>query len=128
MPEPIWLDLSAVRQAHDEVIALTGGASGLRDEGLLLSALERPQNRFGYERVDDIPILAATYAVGIAKNHPFVDGNKRAAFVATLIFLRRNGLRFVASQADATTTMLGVAAGEIGIDDLADWLRRNTVG
>ncbi|MFA4894511.1 type II toxin-antitoxin system death-on-curing family toxin [Brevundimonas sp.] len=126
MAEPIWLDQPAMMQAHDEVIALTGGAAGLRDEGLLLSALSRPLNAYGYEGQGDITVLGATYAVAIAKNHPFIDGNKRAAFVGMVVFLARNGLRLRATQEDATATMYGVAEGKIDIDALAAWIRDNS--
>ena len=125
--EPVWLDRAVLKQAHDEVVALTGGAPGIRDAGLLDSALARPENAYAYEAQVDIVVLAATYAVGIAKNHPFIDGNKRAAFVGMLIFLGRNGLRLTASQPNATATMLSVAAGTTDIDSLAAWLRDNTV-
>ena len=127
MSEPIWLDQPATMLAHDEVIALTGGAAGLRDEGLILSALSRPLNAYGYEGQEDIAVLGATYAVAIAKNHPFIDGNKRAAFVGMVVFLASNGLRLTATQDDATATMYGVADGSVGIDALAAWVRANSV-
>lgn len=123
--EPRWITKLGVIVLHDMSIATDGGASGIRDEGLLESALDRPKNRFHYEGVTDLPALAATYAVGLAKNHAFADGNKRAAFIAAGLFLERNGLFLTATQADAALTMLAVAAGEIDIDQLADWIRRN---
>lgn len=126
MSEPIWLDAAAVRSAHDEVIALTGGPSGVRDEGLLLSALQRPINSFLYEGQNDIAVLSATYAIAIAKNHPFVDGNKRAAFLGMAVFLLRNGRRLTASQTSATAAMLAVAAGETDVERLTLWIRDNT--
>lgn len=126
MGEPTWLDAEAVKLAHDEVIALTGGPQGVRDEGLLHSALQRPINSFHYEGQEDVTVLGATYAVAIAKNHPFVDGNKRAAFVAMAVFLLRNGLRLTASQSSATEVMLGVAASEVDIEGLTAWIRGNT--
>ena len=126
MTEPVWLDPEAVVAAHDEVIARTGGASGVRDAGLLESALMRPQNRWAYEGVDRIIDLAATYAVALAKNHPFIDGNKRAAFVGMAIFLMRNGFVLTASNPDATATMIAVASGQMDEDALAAWLRANT--
>jgi death-on-curing protein len=126
MAEPIWLDREAILKAHDEVIQLTGGAAGVRDLGLLESALARAENVFAYEGVDDVILLAATYAVAIAKNHPFIDGNKRAAFVGMFVFLASNGFRLVASQEAASETMLGVAAGQLDIDQLAAWIRVNT--
>ncbi len=126
MAEPFWLDTEAIRLAHDEVIALTGGPPGVRDEGLLHSALNRPINSHHYEGQDDIAVLAATYAVAIAKKHPFIDGNKRTAFVGMVVFLARNGRLLTAPQASAIKTMLAVAASEIDIDGLADWIRDNT--
>ncbi len=106
---------------HDESLAEHGGLSGIRDEGLLDSALARPQNLAAYGK-PNVADLAASYAVGLAKNHPFVDGNKRAAFLAMGLFLFGTGYRLTATQADATVTMLAVAAGEIGEDELAAWI------
>ncbi|MBA4000379.1 type II toxin-antitoxin system death-on-curing family toxin [Brevundimonas sp.] len=126
--EPVWLEKQALIVLHDRTLALHGGPSGVRDEGLLESALQRPRNRFHYEGKTDICILAATYAVGVASNHPFVDGNKRAAFQAMILFLALNGRPLRADKVKAIRTMLSVAASEIGIDDLADWLRRSTAG
>ena len=123
---PQWIEIETMLAAHDETISIDGGAPGLRDRGLLDSALERPKNRYFYEQVDDICALAATYGVGIAKNHPFADGNKRSAFIAMATFLMINRRPLIADQTEATTTMLGVAAGEIDIDALAAWLRDNT--
>jgi death-on-curing protein len=124
--EPVWLNIEAMKLAHDEVIALTGGPPGVRDEGLLLSALERPANVHHYDGQTDIAVLAATYAVAIAKNHPFIDGNKRTAFVGMALFLARNGWRLTASQASAIDTMLAVAASEMGIEALSGWIRDNS--
>ena len=117
-----WIDRQALLLLHDESLAEHGGAAGLRDEGLLNSALARPLNLVAYGH-PDIADLAAAYGVGLAKNHPFVDGNKRAAFLAVGLFLAINGLRLSATQAEATLTMLEVAAG--GIDDttFAAWIR-----
>ena len=125
--EPLWLSKQAVVVLHDRSIGIHGGAPGLRDEGLLESALDRPANRFHYEGVDDICDLAATYLVAIASNHPFADGNKRAAFLAAGLFLRRNGRRLVAAQADAARTVLAVAAGDRDIEKLAAWIRRVSI-
>lgn len=118
-----WVDKRALLLLHDESLAEHGGASGIRDEALLDSALARPLNLVAYGTPDFVD-LAASYAVGLAKNHPFVDGNKRAAFLAAGLFLGLNGYRLTASQADATLTMLGVAAGEVDEAGFADWLRR----
>jgi death-on-curing protein len=127
MPEPIWIEEQAVLILHDRSIALHGGAEGLRDGGLLTSALQRPKNRHFYDGVDDIPELAATYAVAISGNHPFADGNKRAAFQSMTLFLRRNGYRLIASQPDAALTILALAAGKREVPDLTAWVRANSV-
>lgn len=100
----------------------------MRDAGLLASALSRPQQRFHYENSLDILALAATYAVAIASNHPFIDGNKRVAFIALGQFLADNGVVLVATPDDATEIMLGVARGETTIDQLRDWLVPRTIG
>jgi death-on-curing protein len=120
-----WIDRRALELLHDESLAEHGGASGLRDEGLLESALARPLNLVAYGR-PDVADLAASYGVGLAKNHPFVDGNKRAAFLAVGLFLALNGRRLVAGQADATLTMLAVAAGQMDAAAFARWLRART--
>lgn len=119
-----WIDKRVLLLLHDESLAEHGGASGMRDEGLLDSALARPLNLALYEK-PDVAALAASYAMGLAKNHPFVDGNKRAGFLAMGLFLFLNGHRLTATQADATVTMLAVASGEIDESALADWIRRN---
>lgn len=126
MAEPEWIEIATVKAAHDRSIALHGGLSGLRDEGLLESAMERPKNRYFYEGVEDIAELAATYCVTVASNDPFADGNKRAAFLCLLLFLRLNGRRLTADQVDATRRVLAVASGEIGIEPLAEWIRANS--
>ena len=120
-----WIDRLALELLHDESLAEHGGASGLRDEGLLESALARPLNLAVYGQAD-VADLAAAYGVGLAKNHPFVDGNKRVAFLAVGLFLALNGWRLVASQADATLTLLAVAAGEIDEATFARWLRAHS--
>jgi death-on-curing protein len=119
-----WLDRQALTLLHDESLAEHGGSSGLRDEGLLESALARPKNLAAYER-PDFADLAASYSVGLAKNHPFVDGNKRAAFLAVGLFLTLNGFRLNATQSDATLTMLAVAAGDIDETTFARWIREH---
>ena len=123
---PIWLRRSVVDAMHDAQLAEHGGAAGLRDEGLLESALARPLNRFLYEGVSDLLELAATYAVGIARNHPFIDGNKRVAFIALGQFLLDNRLVLTASDEDATAVMLSVATGATDIAGLTDWLQAMT--
>jgi len=121
--EPVWVRIEALKVLHERSLALHGGPSGVRDEGLLESALERPKNRFHYEQLADIVELAATYGLAISGNHPFVDGNKRAAFHAMTLFLRLNGLRLKADQADAARTVFKLAAGELDIAALTEWLR-----
>ena len=126
MGEPQWLRLGELLQLHDELVALTGGVPGLRDQGLLESALARPENRFAYEGVDDICELAATYAVAVAKNHPFADGNKRAAFMAMTLFLEINGRTLTANEDDATGVMLEVAGSTLGVEELSEWVKSNS--
>ncbi len=120
-----WITRRALELLHEESLSLHGGASGLRDEGLLESALARPLNLASYGE-PDLAELAAAYGVGLAKNHAFVDGNKRAAFLAVGLFLGLNGYRLVATQAEATLTMLGVAAGEIEEEAFAAWIREHS--
>ena len=124
--EPAWIALEAILALHDRSIALHGGAGGMRDQGLLESALNRPVNRYHYEGVTDLAALAATYAVAVSSNHPFADGNKRAAFQCLALFLRLNGRRLTATQVDAARTILGVAAGEVDLETLTLWVRANS--
>ena len=121
-----WINKQALFLLHDESLAEHGGAAGLRDEGLLDSALARPLNLDAYG-TPDFADLAASYAIGLAKNHGFVDGNKRAAFLATGLFLHLNGYRLSVSQVDATLTMLAVAAGTLDEAGFAAWLRAHCV-
>ena len=120
-----WIERRALELLHDESLAVHGGASGLRDEGLLESALARPLNLAAYGS-PEVWELAASYGVGLAKNHAFVDGNKRAAFLAVGLFLALNGYRLTAPQADATLTMLAVAAGQMDEATFARWLRQHS--
>jgi death-on-curing protein len=122
MSEWRWVDQRSLMLLHDESLAEHGGAPGIRDEGLLKSALARPLHLVAYEE-PDLARLAAAYGVGLAKNHPFIDGNKRAAFLAVGLFLALNGQRLVVSQAEATLTMLAVAGSEIDELAFADWIR-----
>ena len=119
-----WISKQALLLLHAESLAEHGGGQGLRDEGLLDSALARPQNLAAYGNPDHAA-LAASYGLGLAKNHAFVDGNKRAALLATGLFLYLNGYRLTASQADTTITMLNVAAGALTEDAFAAWLRQH---
>lgn len=123
MTEPRWINRRAVELLHAETLAEHGGLEGLRDEGLLESALARPRNLHAYEGETDIPRLAAAYAFGIARNHPFADGNKRTAFLAIGLFLSLNGLRLATDQLDATRAILALAAGESTEEELAQWIR-----
>jgi death-on-curing protein len=123
MSGPFWLEKQALLMLHSESLAEHGGLSGLRDEGLLDSALARPQNLKAYAPDADIAALAAAYGVGLARNHPFADGNKRAAFLAVGLFLALNGWRLVAAPVEATQIMLGVASGELEEDAFAAWIR-----
>jgi death on curing protein len=125
--EPRWVSREALIVLHDRSLALHGGAPGVRDEGLLESALVRPANRFHYESVEDTCVLGATYLVALASNHPFIDGNKRAAFLAAGLFLRVNGRRLVAAQADAARTVLAVAAGNRDVEAIANWIRERSI-
>jgi len=121
-----WIDRRALCLLHDESVAEHGGAPGLRDEGLLESALARPLNLVAYG-APDVFELAAAYGVGLAKDHAFVDGNERVAFLAVGLFLALNGYRLRASQADATLTMFAVAAGSLDEAAFAIWLRQHAV-
>lgn len=121
----IWLLPEVLRAAHEEQLAEHGGASGMRDEDLFESALARPQELAPYG-APNLPALAAAYAVGLATNHPFVDGNKRTAFVAVELFLALNGVELAADDAACLITMLAVASSEMSEEALADWPRRHT--
>ena len=121
MNEPEWLDIDIVLDFHAEQLALFGGADGTRDRGLLESALARPRNKFTYGETN-IAALAAAYGFGIARNHPFVDGNKRTALAAMIVFLALNKFDLEAPQEAATAIVLGMAAGEVTETVLADWI------
>jgi death-on-curing protein len=125
MTEPEWLEKTSLLLMVGETLADHGGAQGLRDEGLLESALGRPINLFAYEGVTDIARLAAAYGFGIAKNHPFIDGNKRAALIALMTFVELNGYRFEASQVEAFQTILALASSDVTEIELAAWVSRN---
>ena len=122
----VWLGRKLVLAIHDLQIAEHGGAAGLRESGLLDSALARPLNRAGYGDPDVVE-LAALYAIGIARNHPFMDGNKRTAWAAMATFLDLNGVGFDPDQIEATTTMLLLAAGEVDDATFTAWVRRHAV-
>ena len=122
--EPKWLTYEQVIAIYSRQVRRFGGAAGLRDEGLLRSAIERPLNKWQYEQAER-PELAAAYAFGLAKNHAFVDGNKRIAFMSMMVFLRRNGVKFAPDPAQATTIIVSLAAGEVSEESLARWICNN---
>ncbi len=122
MSSPVWIEPVALKLLHSESLAEHGGLAGIRDEGLLMSALARPQNLFAYENVTDISRLAAAYAYGITKNHPFVDGNKRAAFLSIGLFLALNGFILEVEPSIAVNTMLALAASNLDEVELTKWI------
>jgi len=124
MKEPIWLPVDLVMAIHESQLKQFGGPPGIRDRGALESALGRARNRWAYEQ-GDLASLAAAYAFGIARNHPFVDGNKRAALLSLVTFLGLNGIDFVADEAEAVVMVRDLAAGEVGEEGLARWIRDN---
>jgi death on curing protein len=122
----LWLSPTLILAIHDEQLAEHGGSMGLRDAGLLDTVLARPLSRAGYGE-PDIAELAAVHALGIAQNHPFIDGNKRTAFVAMEVFLRLNGYQFTVGDAEAVVMTLAMAAGELPDNEFAAWVRMHTV-
>ena len=122
--EPAWVTYEQAIAIHSKQLRRFGGAPGLRDEGMLQSALQRPQDKWHYEQ-SELPELAAAYAFGLAKNHAFVDGNKRIAFMTMMVFLRKNGVRFAPDPAHATTIIMSLAAGEVSEESLVRWIRDN---
>jgi death-on-curing protein len=123
--EPLWIEVRDALAIHDRLLALHGGAMGLRDQGLLESALARPRQHHTYAGTADIVALAALYTAGIVRNHPFVDGNKRTGFVIGVLFLELHGFDFKASEEDATQAMMGLAAGTLDESAYGTWLRAN---
>ncbi len=123
MREPVWIDERDALALHDRLLAVDGGAEGVRDAGLLQSALARPQQLRAYGERPDIIAMAVAYLSGIVRNHPFVDGNKRTGFVVGVLFLEMNGYRFTASEEDATQAVLGLAAGTLDETALIAWMR-----
>lgn len=124
LQEPLWVTYDQAIAIHARQLRRFGGAPGLRDEGMLRSALERPVNKWSYEQAS-LPELAAADAFGLAKNHAFVDGNKRIAFMALMVFLRGNGVAFAPDPAEATAMILSLAAGEVSEASLTRWIRDN---
>ena len=126
MTEPVWINLRVIKAFHDRQINEHGGLQGLRDVGLLLSALSRPENAYHYsDRKPDVAELAAAYGFGFAKNHPFNDANKRTALIAMRLFLKLNGYDLAAAPEDKYKTIIYVAASDITEDELAQWIRKN---
>lgn len=121
MKRPEWILRETVHALHEQLLAEFGGSKGIRDEGLLNSALDRPENLFVYGQ-PTLSELAAAYSFGLVKNHPFVDGNKRIGFAIAAVFLQLNGRMLVATEVDAVIQTLALAAGEIGEKDYANWL------
>jgi death-on-curing protein len=124
MNEPFWLTVAMIVAIHDEQLAIHGGSAGLRDHGLLESALDRSRNKWAYEQAE-LPELPAAYGYGIARNHPFIDGNKRTALLAIYTFPGVNDVDFIVPEADAATIILALAAGEVSEESLARWIRDN---
>ena len=123
MDEPRWISRVVADAIHTDLLITHGGLPGLRDDALLESALTRPHQRFAYDPACDLASLAASYAYGLARNHPYADGNKRVAFVVMAVFPRLNGLDLVTDEADVVATMTALAAGELEEQPLAEWIR-----
>ena len=126
MTEPIWIDARDALMLHDRLLALHGGAAGVRDDGLLQSALARPQQHYAYADTPDLIKMATAYTAGIVRNHPFVDGNKRTGFVVGILFLELNGHRFTATQESAAQAVIELAAGTLDEAGYTSFLRANT--
>lgn len=122
MNEPVWITHGECHAVHAEMLARFGGLDGVRDDGLLDSALNRPKNLFAYGSTDLIA-MAGAYAAGIIKNHPFLDGNKRTGFLVAALFLETNGMRFLSTEEEVVERTLALAAGAITEDEYTFWLR-----
>jgi len=123
--EPLWIEGRDALAIHDRLLAAHGGATGVRDPGLLKSALARPRQHHSYAKKPDIIELAALYTAGIVRNHPFVDGNKRTGFVIGVLFLELHGFAFTASEEDATQAVMALASGTLDEAGYTAWLRQN---
>jgi len=123
--EPLWIGERDVLAIHDRLLALHGGATGVRDRDLLESALARPRQHHSYAKTSDVVEMAALYTAGIVRNHPFIDGNKRTGFVIGVLFLELHGFDFKASEADATQAVMALASGTLDEAAFAAWLREN---
>ena len=126
MTEPTWIDARDALMLHDRLLALHGGTAGVRDDGLLQSALARPQQHYAYADAPDLIEMATAYTAGIVRNHPFVDGNKRTGFVVGILFLELNGYRFTATQENAAQAVIALAAGTLDEAGYTSFLRANT--
>lgn len=127
MKEPIWLRADVLIAAHRRQLAEHGGLDGMRDEGAFLSALNKPRNLFAYgQPAPDLYALAAAYGFGLARNHPFADGNKRTALIAMRLFLKLNGAEFSASAEEKYRMIVALAAGDLLENEVADWLRNSS--
>lgn len=126
MTEPRWVERLVADAVHLDQLREHGGKAGVRDENALESALARPRQVWHYDTDVDLPTLAAAYGFGLCRNHPYHDGNKRVAFIVTVVFLELNGLAFDAEEAEVVTTMVALAAGHLPEDELAAWLRAHT--
>ena len=124
--EPLWIETRDALAIHDRQLALHGGAGGVRDQGLLESALARSRQHYAYGNSPDVVEMAALCTAGIVRNHPFVDGNKRTGFVAGILFLELNGFDFTANEEDATQAVLGLAASSLDEAGYSAWLRENS--
>ena len=124
--EPRWVTRVVIDAVHTDMLLTHGGLPGLRDEDLLESALARPRQKLAYEPSTDLAGLAAAYGFGLSSYHPYVDGNKRVAFVAMAVFLGLNGLEFTAEESDVVTTMVALASGTLDEPALADWIRSHS--
>jgi death on curing protein len=124
MSEPVWLTVELVIAFHDEQLRDFGGLEGLRDRAMLESAIDRPRNKWAYGEIE-LAALAAAYAYGLARNHPFVDGNKRAAFLSVITFLGLNAIDFLVDEAEAAVIFRDLAAGDVDEDGLSRWIRDN---
>ena len=123
MTEPVWIPRAVIEYIHFEQIQVHGGTHGLRDEAALESALAHPKNKWEYQEGVDLSLLAAAYGYGLAKGHPFLDGNKRVALMAMYVFLGTNGMELDADEAEAVGIILDLARGEVTEDSLAKWVR-----
>ncbi|MBU4556950.1 MAG: type II toxin-antitoxin system death-on-curing family toxin [Actinobacteria bacterium] len=124
--EPRWVTRVVIDAVHTDMLLTHGGLPGLRDEDLLESALARPRQKLAYEPPTDLAGLAAAYGFGLSSNHPYVDGNKRVAFMAMAVFLGLNGLQFTAEESEVVTTMVALASGALDEPALADWIRSHS--